>query len=47
VLALNHADELEGRQCSHKRYLLAGVASPSLSQDPGYVILAVPSFKVP
>jgi hypothetical protein len=41
VLALNHTNELEGRQGSHGRYLLSGVASPSIGQDLGHVILAV------
>jgi hypothetical protein len=41
VLALNHANELEGCQGSHGRYLLSGMASPSIGQDLGHVILAV------
>jgi hypothetical protein len=41
VLVLNHANELEGSQGLHGRYLLSEVASPSIGQDLGRVILAV------
>jgi hypothetical protein len=41
MLVLNHANELEGSQGLHGRYLLSEVASPSIGQDLGCVILAV------
>jgi hypothetical protein len=41
VLVLNHANELEGSQGLHGRYLLSELASPSIGQDLGHVILAV------